>query len=50
MSDISIIGGGPAGLAVAYYASINEKEFEIFEANTIIGGNCITIKKKQFLF
>ena len=50
MSDISIIGGGPAGLAVAYYASINEKEFEIFEANTIIGGNCITIKKNNFYF
>lgn len=47
---LTILGGGPAGLAVGYYARKNELEFKIYESKNRIGGNCITLKHKDFLF
>lgn len=50
MKNISIIGGGPAGLGVAYYAKKNKFSYELFEATNIFGGNCITYKHNEFYF
>tara|TARA_Y100001970_G_scaffold281852_1_gene393508 strand:- start:46631 stop:47959 length:1329 start_codon:yes stop_codon:yes gene_type:complete len=47
---ITILGGGPAGLAVGYYAKKAGIPFTIFEAKDLTGGNCITYKKGDFLF
>jgi protoporphyrinogen oxidase len=47
---ISILGGGLAGLAVGYYAAKKNLPFRIFEANSKIGGNCITFQHDDFLF
>ena len=47
---ITVLGGGPAGLAVGYYAKLNHLPFSIYEANGFIGGNCITWKQGDFLF
>jgi len=45
-----ILGGGISGLAVGYYARKNAIPFTIYEANSIIGGNCITFRHGDFLF
>ena len=50
MKNISIIGGGPAGLGVAFYSDKNKYSYELFEANKIFGGNCITYKHGDFYF
>ena len=42
MSLITVIGGGPAGLATCYYAKKQEIEFVLFEADSEVGGNCKT--------
>jgi protoporphyrinogen oxidase len=47
---ITILGGGPAGLAAGYYAKKRELPFTIYEANSFIGGNSITFKHGDFLF
>ena len=47
---ITILGAGPAGLALGYYAQKNGFKFRIYEANNRAGGNCITINYKDFLF
>ena len=49
-ANITILGGGPAGLAVGYYARKNSLDFTIYEANNHIGGNCITFRHGDFLF
>ena len=49
-AHISILGGGPAGLAVGYYVKRNGIPFTIYEASDRIGGNCITLKHGDFLF
>lgn len=50
MKNISIIGGGPAGLGVAFFAKKNKYTYELFEANNIFGGNCITFNHNEFYF
>ena len=50
MSDIIIIGGGPAGLAAAHYAKKNNINFSLFESSNRFGGNCITINVDEFYF
>ncbi len=50
MKNISIIGGGPAGLGVAFYSDKNKYSYELFEANKIFGGNCITYNHGDFYF
>ena len=48
--QITILGGGLAGLAVGYYAKKKGSPFTIYEAGNQIGGNCVTIKHGDFLF
>ena len=48
--DVAILGGGPAGFSVGYYAKKYDIKFTIFEASDKVGGNCITLKKGDFLF
>tara|TARA_B100001287_G_scaffold271925_1_gene272895 strand:- start:7092 stop:8426 length:1335 start_codon:yes stop_codon:yes gene_type:complete len=50
MSSITIIGGGPAGLAAAHYLKKNKIEFLLYEASNRIGGNCITLNVGDFYF
>lgn len=50
MSDIIIIGGGPAGLAAAHYAKKNNLNFSLYESSNRFGGNCITINVGDFYF
>jgi protoporphyrinogen oxidase len=49
-AHIAILGGGPAGLAVGYYAKKNQLPFTVYESGCAIGGNCITLKHGDFLF
>ena len=49
-NKITIIGGGPAGLACAYYAKNKGIEFIVYEASNSFGGNCQTIKYNDFYF
>ncbi|MFP5275321.1 FAD-dependent oxidoreductase [Coleofasciculus sp.] len=48
--NVTIIGGGPAGIAIGYYAKKYGIKFNIFEANDYVGGNCTTLKKGDFMF
>ena len=48
--EIQILGGGPAGLAVGYYAQKRGLAFTIFEAGEEAGGNCRTLRQGDFLF
>lgn len=49
-SHLSILGGGPAGLAVGYYAQKKGIPFTIYEASAEIGGNARTLRRGEFLF
>ena len=42
-NNLTIIGGGPAGIACAYYAKNKGIEFTLYESSTSYGGNCQTI-------
>ena len=44
MINIDIIGGGPAGLASAYFAKKNKIPFQLFESGSKVGGNCKTLE------
>jgi protoporphyrinogen oxidase len=46
--QLSILGGGTAGLGLGYYAKKNGLPFEIFEASGQIGGNCSTYARGGF--
>jgi protoporphyrinogen oxidase len=45
-----VLGGGPGGLAVGYYAKKNHIPFVIYEGESRSGGNCITLRHGEFLF
>lgn len=47
---ISILGGGPAGLAAGYYTKKYNIPFTIYESTDRIGGNCVTFRHGDFLF
>lgn len=49
-SHISILGGGPAGMASAFYAQKAGVAFDLYEASLKVGGNAQTIQHKKFLF
>ncbi|MDR4508316.1 MAG: FAD-dependent oxidoreductase [Candidatus Brocadiaceae bacterium] len=49
-NEITILGGGPAGMAIAYYANARGIPFTLFEASERIGGNCITMERNGFFF
>ncbi|MBT4926893.1 NAD(P)-binding protein, partial [bacterium] len=42
-NNIDIVGGGPAGLSVGYFAKKVGMQAKIHEASSTIGGNCKTI-------
>ena len=48
MAKIAIIGGGISGLSAGIYAQINGLESEVFEAHTVVGGQCTSWKRKGF--
>tara|TARA_B100000886_G_scaffold329364_1_gene278648 strand:+ start:184 stop:1503 length:1320 start_codon:yes stop_codon:yes gene_type:complete len=43
MEKVHILGGGPAGLAAAYFAKIKKIPFSVYEAKSSVGGNCRTL-------
>lgn len=47
---ITVLGGGPAGLAAGYYARKSGLPFTIYETAEQVGGNCITLSHGDFLF
>ena len=47
---IDILGGGPAGLSVAYFARKKGYDICINEGSSAIGGNCRTIKMGEYRF
>ena len=47
---ITILGGGPAGLAVGYFARKGNIPFLIVEASHRTGGNSVTLKYGDFYF
>ena len=48
--SLSILGGGMAGLAVAYFARQRGLPFTLYEKQNKLGGNCITHKWGDYLF
>lgn len=49
-AHITILGGGPAGLALGFYAKKSGIPFTIYEASSRIGGISITLKHGDFLY
>ena len=49
-SSISIMGGGPAGLAVGFSAKQAGLAFHIYEGQSRVGGNCVTLQHGDFRF
>lgn len=47
---ISILGGGPAGMASAFYAQKADIAFDLYEASAKVGGNAQTFRYKEFMF
>lgn len=47
---ITILGGGPAGLAVGYFARKKNLSFKLYEAGGRTGGNAITLSHNGFRF
>lgn len=47
---LTIIGGGPAGLSVAFYAKQAGIPFTVYEAADCVGGNAITLERDGLLF
>ena len=43
-APLTILGGGPAGLATAYYAHRAERPFALYERGTSFGGLCQTLR------
>ena len=48
--DIAIIGGGPTGLAVGYFAKKYGSNIAVYESSDSIGGNCKTITDGEFRY
>ena len=46
--DFTVLGAGPAGLAVAYYAAKFGFDFKVFEAKERVGGNCVTFSDGKY--
>jgi len=49
-SFLYILGAGPAGLSIGYYAKKKNIPFIINESSNQVGGNCRTIKNGDFKF
>jgi protoporphyrinogen oxidase len=48
--EVTILGGGPAGLAIGHYARQAGLEFTIYEGQDRVGGNCVTLEHAGFRF
>ena len=48
--NLDIVGGGPAGLSVGYFAKKLGLEVKIYESSSSIGGNCKTIIDGEFRY
>ncbi|HJQ82498.1 MAG TPA: FAD-dependent oxidoreductase [Candidatus Binatia bacterium] len=44
MAELTILGGGPAGLGVAYYATRAGQRVALYEKSTALGGLCRTLQ------
>ena len=49
-NHITILGGGPAGLATGYFAGLQGIPFKIYEARDRAGGNAVTLQRGDFRF
>ena len=49
-TELHILGGGPAGLAAAYYAKNQGLDFKLIEGGRNLGGNCRTLRLGDCLF
>ena len=49
MKKIVVVGGGIAGLAAGIYARLSGYEVEIYEKNSVAGGQCMGWKRDGFL-
>ena len=47
---ITILGGGPAGLASAHYARMAGRPFALYEADDRVGGLCATLEHEGFRY
>ena len=50
MNNLVIIGGGLAGLSLAYFAKEAEIDFHLYEGKNSVGGNCRTLRSGEFRF
>lgn len=50
MTELAILGGGPAGLGVAFYAHRASVPFVLFEASAELGGMCRTLRCGDHLY
>ncbi|MFA7059653.1 MAG: FAD-dependent oxidoreductase [Pedobacter sp.] len=50
MAATVIIGAGLAGLSAGYHAQQKNLDYEIYEADALVGGCCRTIERDGFLF
>ncbi len=50
MNHITILGGGLAGLSVAYYTGKRDLASTLYEENAVTGGNCVTFHHGGFHF
>lgn len=49
-SLLTVLGGGPAGLAAGFYARRSGRPFRIVEASPRVGGHCVTEERGGFRF
>src|SRR4051812_17521116 len=50
ISDITIIGGGPAGLFGAYYAGMRRMSVRIIDSLDVLGGQLITLYPEKYIY
>ncbi|NMC36086.1 NAD(P)-binding protein [Candidatus Beckwithbacteria bacterium] len=50
VNHITILGGGPAGLAMAFYAHKTKLPLTLYEAQAQVGGTCQTFKFEGFRY
>lgn len=48
--SLTILGGGPAGVALAYYAQKRALDFKLYEADSEVGGFCRTWNRGDFYY
>ena len=48
--QLLVLGGGPAGLSVAFYAKKANISFRLIEASNRLGGNCVTFNDNGFYY